>query len=343
MFARIQQENEEYQRLAPKATKAGDSKGRGFPEEECSFRTCFQRDRDRIIYSKAFRRLKHKTQVFIAPEGDHYRTRLTHTLEVSQIARTVARLLRLNEDLVEAIALGHDLGHTPFGHTGEDTLNQLVPGGFHHNEQSLRVVDYLEPYRTPGGGLNLTWEVRDGIKNHTGADTPATLEGGVVRLADRIAYINHDIDDAIRAGILCQEDLPRDCIEVLGDTHSHRIDRMIRDLVITSSDKEGIRLSREVGEATEKLRSFLFAHVYVGSKAKEEEEKARALLGMLYQFYLDHLTFLPRRLLEKEGAPERKVADYLAGMTDHYIISEFNRRFIPKNWREWVDNLHLNP
>lgn len=335
MFARLEQEEAEFNRLSPQAMKVRASRGRRFPEADCAYRTAFQRDRDRIIHSKAFRRLKHKTQVFIAPEGDHFRTRLTHTLEVAQIARTVARLLRLNEDLVEAIALGHDLGHTPFGHAGEDVLNHLVPGGFLHNYQSLRVVDHLEPYRIPGAGLNLTWEVRDGIKNHTGPGRPATLEGEVVHIADRIAYINHDIDDAIRAGILRQEDLPKECLAVLGETHSLRISKMIEDLVKTSADGNGIRLSAEIGEATEKLRDFLFAHVYIGSKAKTEEVKVKELLTLLYHYYLERPDLLPEIPAQEETPLPRRVADYLAGMTDQFAIADFRRRFIPKSWMTW--------
>lgn len=332
MFARIQQEEEELRRLAPGAMKARQSQGRRFPEEECAFRTCFQRDRDRIIHSKAFRRLKHKTQVFIAPGGDHYRTRLTHTLEVAQIARTIARLLRLNEDLTEAIALGHDLGHTPFGHAGEEVLNQLVPGGFRHQDQSLRVVDLLEPYHLPGAGLNLTWEVRDGIGNHTGSGQPATHEGEVVHLADRIAYINHDIDDAIRAGILHRGDLPADCLEVLGHSHSQRISRMIQDTVKTSSNGGKVRLSPEVGAMVEKLRSFLFQHVYTNPRAKAEETKLQDFLGRLYHFYLKHPEELPPLPSGEEDPLERRAADYLAGMTDHYAIADFQRRFVPRVW-----------
>lgn len=332
MFDRLQLEEEELRRLAPGAMKARESRGRRFAEEECAFRTCFQRDRDRIIHSKAFRRLKHKTQVFIAPEGDHYRTRLTHTLEVAQIARTIARLLRLNEDLTEAIALGHDLGHTPFGHAGEEVLDQLVPGGFQHEDQSLRVVDLLEPYHLPGAGLNLTWEVRDGIRNHTGSGQPATREGEVVHLADRIAYINHDIDDAIRAGILHRKDLPADCLEVLGHSHSQRISRMILDIVKTSGDGGKVRLSPEVGAMVDKLRSFLFQHVYTNPRAKAEEAKLKDFLGWLYQFYLKHPEELPPMPAREEDPPERRAADYLAGMTDHYAIADFKRRFVPRVW-----------
>jgi dGTPase len=253
--------------LASYATLCVRSKGRLHPDEPCPVRTDFMRDRDRIIYSKAFRRLKHKTQVFIAPEGDHYRTRITHTLEVSQISRTLARALRLNEDLTEAIALGHDLGHTPFGHTGEAALNAVFPPGFRHNEQSLRVVDKLEGER----GLNLTWEVRDGILCHTGAQIPATLEGQIVRIADRISYINHDIDDAIRAGIIQEKDLPRDCVRILGNRHKTRINTMVTDIIEKSRGKAEISMSDDVQAATDGLRSFLFQQVYIGSAAKKEE------------------------------------------------------------------------
>ncbi|MDH7576962.1 MAG: deoxyguanosinetriphosphate triphosphohydrolase [Bacillota bacterium] len=308
------------------------TRGRLFPEEPCLVRTEFQRDRDRIIHSKAFRRLKHKTQVFIAPEGDHYRTRLTHTLEVAQIARTVARALRLNEDLTEAIALGHDLGHTPFGHAGEEALNEVYPEGFRHNEQSLRIVEKLEGEK----GLNLTWEVRDGILNHTGSVRPATLEGQVVKIADRVAYINHDIDDAIRAGIIRLEDLPRESIRVLGDRHKSRINTMVLDLIENSWDKPEITMSETVRQATDELRNFLFHYVYIGSLAKKEEQKARRIIKILYQYYLDNPAVLPPELLKKTETAgiARCVADYVAGMTDRYAIKTFERLFLPFPWSD---------
>jgi dGTPase len=326
MLLRLQAEEREAEMLSARATLSSRFRGRRLPEEECQVRTCFQRDRDRIIHSKAFRRLKHKTQVFIAPEGDHYRMRLTHTLEVAQIARTIARALRLNEDLTEAIALGHDLGHTPFGHSGEEALNEVSPRGFRHNEQSLRVVDVLEGEQ----GLNLTWEVRDGILNHTGA-TPSTLEGQVVKIADRVAYINHDIDDALRAGVIRQEDLPRECLQVLGWEHKSRINKMVTDLIITSWGKEMIQMSPEVEEATLQLRSYLFQHVYTNPRAKGEEEKAKKLIKQLYRFYLEH----PQ---EVEGHAkgrdlEQAVVDYIAGMTDRFAIKQFNTYFVPAGFK----------
>jgi len=300
------------------ASLSSKTKGRRIPEKKCDVRTDFQRDRDRIIHSKAFRRLKHKTQVFISPDGDHYRTRLTHTLEVSQIARTIARALRLNEDLTEAIALGHDLGHTPFGHAGEEVLNKLHSKGFKHNEHSLRVVDYLEQDR----GLNLTWEVRDGILNHTGSKDPETLEGQIVKIADRIAYINHDIDDAIRAEIISLDDLPKACIEYFGDTHKKRIDSMVKDLIKTSRGKGRIRMSAEAWKHMETLRKFMFEKVYIGSPAKKEEKQAKLLLTRLYQYFLKKPSELPPEYLNKveERGLERTVCDYVAGMTDRYAL-----------------------
>ncbi len=300
------------------ASLSSNTKGRKIPEKKCDVRTDFQRDRDRIIHSKAFRRLKHKTQVFISPDGDHYRTRLTHTLEVAQIARTIARALRLNEDLTEAVALGHDLGHTPFGHAGEEVLNQLYSKGFKHNEHSLRVVDYLEQDR----GLNLTWEVRDGILNHTGPKDPETLEGQIVKIADRIAYINHDIDDAIRAGIISLDDLPEACIEYFGDTHKKRIDSMVKDLINTSRGKSRIRMSDEAWKHMEILRKFMFDKVYIGSPAKREERQAKLLLTRLYQYFLQEPNELPPEYLNKveERGLERTVCDYVAGMTDRYAL-----------------------
>ncbi|SEF73970.1 dGTPase [Caloramator fervidus] len=327
---------EEYEKLeekilSPLATLSSKSKGRLKKEEKCSIRTDFQRDRDRIIHSKAFRRLKHKTQVFIAPEGDHYRTRLTHTLEVAQIARTISRAIRLNEDLTEAIALGHDLGHTPFGHTGESALNEITSIGFKHNEQSLRVVDYLEK----GEGLNLTFEVRDGILCHSGDLIPKTNEGKVVKLADKIAYINHDIDDAIRAGILTLDDLPKECIKVLGKGHSERINTMIRAVIEHALKYGEIALVGEVGEATWELRKYMFDNVYIDSEAKKEEEKARSVLKQLFLYYIKHPEVMPKEFYEKVQVYglERIVCDYIAGMTDRYAIHEFNKLFIPMPWK----------
>ncbi len=320
-------ENHERNYLSRFATFSSDSKGRNSKEEPCDVRTIFQRDRDRIIHSKAFRRLKHKTQVFIAPEGDHYRTRLTHTLEVSQIARTIARGLRLNEDLTEAIALGHDLGHTPFGHAGEQALNEVCSRNFAHNLQSLRVVDYLEKKNKNTFGLNLAWEVRDGIKNHTGEDKPKTLEGQVVRIADRIAYINHDIDDALRAGIIKMDDLPEKSLKILGETHSKRIDTMVKDLINSSMDKPRICRNSQIEEATDNLRNFLFEKVYIGSRAKTEEKKAQRLVKILFKYYLDNIEEIPRDYSCFDS--EQIVIDYIAGMTDRYAIKKGKELFIP--------------
>jgi dGTPase len=321
----------ERDRLSPWACLSASSTGRARPEAECPFRTAFQRDRDRILHAKAFRRLKHKTQVFLNPEGDHYRTRLTHTLEVAQIARTIARALWLNEDLAEAIALGHDLGHTPFGHAGERVLDSLLPGGFRHQEQSLRVVDVLEG----GTGLNLTHEVRDGIHHHSGDRRPSTLEGQAVYYADRIAYINHDLDDALRAGLLAVEDLPRDCLAVLGDTHSQRIATMVGDIIAHSQGRPALTPGTEVWAAADRLRDYLFAHVYgSGSRAKGEERKAQLLLEQLYQHYLAH----PELVYEGRKASgattlERAIGDYLAGMTDRFAVAQYLKFFVPDNWR----------
>ncbi|MCL6611559.1 MAG: deoxyguanosinetriphosphate triphosphohydrolase [Peptococcaceae bacterium] len=328
MNLRLAYEEMERKFLSPLACFSDSSRGRVYPEEPCSVRTVFQRDRDRIIHSKSFRRLKHKTQVFIIPEGDHFRTRLTHTLEVAQISRTVARALRLNEDLTEAIALGHDLGHTPFGHTGEDALNEVFPPGFKHNEQSLRIVDELEGWR----GLNLSCEVRDGILNHTGDVQPLTLEGQIVKICDRIAYINHDIDDALRGGILKEADLPRECLEVLGFTHRERINNMVIDLINASQGRPVIALSGPVQKATDELRSFMFRKVYIGSEAKREELKARHVVKFLYQYMVENPRAMPPEYLNRVDAsgPERVACDYIAGMTDRYAINQFNELFVPK-------------
>ncbi len=337
MLIRKQTERLEKNILSPYATLSVNSKGRSNYEEKCDIRTDFQRDRDRIIHSKAFRRLKHKTQVFLAPEGDHYRTRLTHTLEVSQIGRTLAMALRLNEDLVEAIALGHDLGHTPFGHTGEKILNGLHPKGFKHNEQSLRVVDFLE-HNENRVGLNLTYEVRNGIINHSGYNTSTTLEGQIVKISDRIAYINHDIDDAIRAGVISEDDLPRDCIKILGNTHGSRINTMITDIVNTSFDKDSISMSKEIGSLTEKLRQFMFDHVYENSSAKTEDEKAKYIIKELYNYYLKKPDKLPLEYQSYDyidSTIEDRICDYIAGMTDRYVKSLFSSIFLPKGWEKF--------
>ncbi|PKM83130.1 MAG: deoxyguanosinetriphosphate triphosphohydrolase [Firmicutes bacterium HGW-Firmicutes-14] len=330
MQIRLTTEQLEKDVLSPYAALSSESKGRAVSEEPCPVRTVYQRDRDRIIHSKGFRRLKQKTQVFISPTGDHYRTRLTHTLEVAQIARTIAKALRLNEDLTEAIALGHDLGHTPFGHAGEEALNEsLGEHGmvFRHNEQSLRVVDILEP-------MNLTWEVREGIVGHTGEKDPETLEGCIVKIADRIAYINHDIDDAIRSGIIRGEDIPGDCIRVLGNRHNERINTMVMDMIKTSWDSPKIRMSAEVWEAMNKLRQWLFDHVYIGSEAKREEEKAKKVLQNLFMFYLQNPDRLPGDLVEKESeSPAARIAcDYVAGMTDRYALQVYKENFLPRPW-----------
>jgi len=327
------QEKKEYDLLSPYATKAAESKGRLLDEEKCSIRTDFQRDRDRIIHCKSFRRLKHKTQVFITPEGDHYRTRLTHTLEVAQIARTIAKALFLNEDLTEAIALAHDLGHTPFGHAGEEILNEVCPLGFKHYEQSLRVVNFLEKN---GKGLNLSWEVRDGILNHPSKGSPGTLEGKIVQISDKIAYINHDIDDAIRGQVLREEELPKDCIEVLGKTFTERINTMIHDIVENSINKPYIKMSPEVEESMKKLRKFMFTNVYIGSKAKEQEEKAQYIVKELYNYFINNPSDIPEDFyLIYEGKNEdleRIVCDYIAGMTDRYAINKYCEIYVPSSW-----------
>jgi dGTPase len=320
----------ERQTLAPYATLAAESKGRERDEEHDVLRTCFQRDRDRIVHSKSFRRLKHKTQVFLAPEGDHYRVRLTHTLEVSQIARTAARALRLNEDLAEAISLGHDLGHTPFGHLGEQALTPFLGRPFRHNEQSLRVVDYLED---DGRGLNLTWEVRDGIVNHTWSmPAPATLEAQVVRFADRIAYINHDVDDAVRAGVIEPAELPDDALGVLGRTHADRVKTLVTDLVDRSEDSPEIRMSDEAFRALETLRDFLFERVYLRDEARSEQDKAIALVRSLFAHYLDHPDQVPEEYHRAPGDLPTRVADYIAGMTDRYALRVYEQLFLPQGW-----------
>lgn len=316
------------------ATLSKNSKGRDREEPQCDLRPVFQRDRDRILHCKSFRRLKHKTQVFLSPQGDHYRDRLTHTLEVSQIARTIAQALRLNESLAEAIAVGHDLGHTPFGHAGERVLNRVNPQGFIHCEQSVRVVEKLEK---KGRGLNLTWEVRDGILNHRSAGRPSTLEGKIVRLSDKIAYINHDIDDAKRAGILCEADFPKELQETLGCTVRERLNTMVHDIVIHSLGKPDICTSDEIEKAMKDIRKFMFERVYTNPVAKAEEGKAENMIEALYEYYEKHLENLPKEYLEmievqNESAP-RVVCDYISGMTDQYALKKYTEIFIPKSWQ----------
>lgn len=319
--------------LSPFATLSENSKGRDREEEQCDIRPVFQRDRDRILHCKSFRRLKHKTQVFLTPRGDHYRTRLTHTLEVSQNARTIAKALRLNEDLVEAIALGHDLGHTPFGHAGERILNSICEGGFRHNEQSVRIVENLEK---DGEGLNLTWEVRDGILNHQTSRMPSTLEGKIVRFSDKIAYINHDIDDAIRARVLSEEDIPMEYREILGMTSKKRLDNLIHNIITNSLGKNDICMSDEVETAMQSLRKFMFEKVYCNSVAKGEEDRAEGLICRLFQYYIEHIDEMPMwylGMIERGQARERTVCDYIAGMTDQYAIAKYEEYFMPKAWQ----------
>ena len=331
MTVREHLEQTEYAVLAPQAQKSAETKGRAFEEEESEVRTCYQRDTDRIVHSKAFRRLMHKTQVFLRPEGDHYRTRMTHTLEVSRIARTIARALRLNEDLAEAAALGHDLGHTPFGHAGEVALSEVMGVPFRHHEQSLRVVDHLEK---DGQGLNLTHEVRMGILGHTGLSIPETLEGQIVRVSDRIAYINHDLDDAVRAGILRDSDVPREISYVLGDSHRERINTLVMDMITNTRETGVLGMHAEVRKAMDDLRTFLFARVYKNPVAKGEESKARAMLQALYTYYSHHPEKLPADFipqLDFEGMP-RVICDYIAGMTDNYAVAKYEEIFIPSAW-----------
>ena len=322
----------EKQTLSPYAFFSENTEGRVSESTPCDFRTEFQRDRDRIIHSQSFRRLMYKTQVFLAPAGDHYRTRLTHTLEVTQIARTIARALSLNEDLTEAIAMGHDLGHTPFGHAGEVVMRQCFSPDFSHNTQGVRVVEYLE---NNGKGLNLTAEVRDGIAHHSGPVMPKTLEGCVIRLADRIAYINHDIDDALRAGILKHEEIPLELRAVLGKNHGERINTMVSSVVRASANRPEITMEPEIYEATDRLRDFLFARVYRDNAAKDEETRAQAMLVQLFEYFEEHPESLPLSYLEtiSKESVGRAVCDYLSGMTDRYAI-ELNRElFIPEVWR----------
>lgn len=333
MTVREELERLEHRRLNPLAAFSDRSTGRPRPEPEREedVRTCYQRDTDRIVHSKAFRRLMHKTQVFLNPEGDHYRTRMTHTLEVTRIAKTITRALGLNEDLAEAIAMGHDLGHTPFGHAGEAALTECWGRPFRHNEQSLRVVDILEK---DGQGLNLCNEVREGIVGHTGSVIPKTLEGQIVRRADQIAYVNHDIDDAIRAGILTAEDIPRDLAAILGENQRDRINTLVCDMIFTSREAGSICMTQEIQKALADLRSFMFARVYHNPVAKGEESKARDMLQMLFRFYVDHPEQLPADFqpqLSFDGLG-RTVCDYIAGMTDNYAIEKFNEIFVPSGW-----------
>ncbi len=331
MTLREQAEAVEREILSPYACRSEESRGRAVALEPCPMRTCFQRDIDRIVHSKAFRRLKHKTQVFLEPEGDHYRTRMTHTIEVARIARTIARGLRLNEDLVEAAAYGHDLGHTPFGHAGERVLNEIMPGGFAHNEQSLRVVDRLE---RDGEGLNLTYEVRQGILCHTGPDHAETLEGRLLRLADKIAYINHDIDDAIRGKIIYPMDIPLSVSQVLGFTHSERINTLVGDIIRSSAGQDQIVQSPACREAMEELRDFMFEFVYRNPVAKGEEGKAQDMLRRLFEWYAADPDKLPPEFqaIRVEEGVERAVCDYISGMTDKYAVEQFGEAFIPKSW-----------
>ena len=333
MTVRERMEQEEYDVLSPQAQKAAETKGRPSPEEDNDVRTCYQRDADRILHSKSFRRLMHKTQVFLSPEGDHYRTRMTHTLEVARIARTICRGLRLNQDLAEAAAYGHDLGHTPFGHAGEKALSSMMEKPFRHNEQSLRVVDKLE---RGGTGLNLTYEVRMGILGHSShSRMPETLEGQIIRKSDQIAYINHDIDDACRAGILSLDDIPKELLDTLGRGHSERINRMVTSVITASAGKPEIAFTPEIGEATMQLRKFLFDHVYTNPLAKSEDKKAQELLVRLFEYYVKHPEEMPDLYYRntKTEPVERCVCDFVGGMTDRYAIDRYTELFIPQVWR----------
>ena len=334
MTIRESTEQWESQWLSPYASLSRNSRGREKEEPECDIRPVYQRDRDRILHCKSFRRLKHKTQVFLTPQGDHYRTRLTHTLEVAQTARTIARALRLNEDLTEAIALGHDLGHTPFGHAGERALNQVCSEGFAHHQQSVRIVERLEK---GGKGLNLTWEVRDGISNHQMSGKPSTLEGKIVRYSDKIAYINHDVDDAIRAGVIRENEIPRTYTDILGHSTRERLNTMIHDIVNNSLEKPDIRMSEDVEFAFRGMRKYMFENVYTNTKAKGEEEKAENILKELFRYYMDHPERLSNEYIERMWqtgeTQERSVCDYIAGMTDQYAIAKFQEFFVPVSWR----------
>ncbi|MDO4169901.1 MAG: deoxyguanosinetriphosphate triphosphohydrolase [Lachnospiraceae bacterium] len=332
MNIREKQEMKEKSDYSPYASFSMNSKGRVRPEMECDIRTCFQRDRDRILHSKSFRRLKDKTQVFMSPKGDHYRTRLTHTLEVSQTARTVARALDLNETLTEAIALGHDLGHTPFGHAGEYALNRLCSNGFKHYEQSIRVVEFLEK---DGKGLNLTYEVKDGIRNHSTANMPHTLEGKIVRLSDKIAYINHDIDDAIRGKVLKEEDLPKEETDILGHSVRERINTMVRAIITPSEHTGDIIMEPEIHKAMRSLRRFMFENVYLNPVCKREDEKVYYIISALFEHYQSHIEELPefcQKNIDYGTSLETAVCDYIAGMTDRYAIEKFREYYEPKFW-----------
>ena len=333
MNIREQIEQEEQRQLSPFAAKSVETKGRKRPMQRCDIRTEFQKDRDRITHSKAFRRLMHKTQVFISPEGDHYRTRLTHTLEVAQIARTISRALKLNEDLTEAIALGHDLGHTPFGHTGEDAVDSLVTGGFRHNLQSVRVVEVLE---NNGEGLNLTFEVLDGILNHRTECTPATLEGKVVQISDKIAYMTHDIDDALRAKIITPQDIPRHIMDTLGTTSVMRIDLLVRSMVATSQGTNNVALPADLAQVLRELRSYLFENVYVNQLHRRERSKIQGMLQLLHEHYISNPEELPEdiRARVQSGAEDktRAATDYIAGMTDRFAMKRFEEIFMPAAW-----------
>ena len=329
---RERRERDELTLVCERGVRAADSKGRLEPEAECELRTCFQRDVDRITHCKAFRRLKHKTQVFLQPEGDHYRTRLTHTLEVARIARTISRALRLNEDLTEAIALGHDLGHTPFGHAGERALNEIFPGGFRHYEQSLRVVDRLEK---DGRGLNLCEETRTGILNHTTGKPRGSLEADVVRISDRIAYINHDLDDAERAGILVPGDVPAIVRERLGERNSERINSIVTDVIETSADLDVIMMSEDITDAVQVFTDFMYSEVYKNPVAKGEESKVGDILLGIWKYYVERPKALPedyQRIAEADGL-ERAVTDYVSGMTDKYVVDVYMDLFIPRSWQ----------
>ena len=333
MSIREQMEERERQTLSPYATLSENSKGRDVDEPQCDIRPVFQRDRDRILHCKSFRRLKNKSQVFLTPLGDHYRTRLSHTLEVSQNARTIAKALRLNEDLVEAIALGHDLGHTPFGHCGEYELNRLCAEGFIHSEQSVRIIEKLEK---GGEGLNLTWEVRDGIRNHQTSSMPSTPEGCIVRISDKIAYLNHDIDDAIRAQILDEESIPLSIRKTLGFTTRERLDNMIHDIVNTSQDQEKIAMTDEMWEAMQELRRFMFRNVYTNPVAKGEEIKARRMIGEMFELFCEKPEEMPekyRKMIDEGETKGRVVCDYISGMTDQFCVTKFSQYYMPEAWQ----------
>ena len=325
------QEEREHMILSPYAAFSDCSKGRVIDEPQCDIRTCYQRDRDRIIHSKAFRRLNGKTQVFLTPQGDHYRTRMTHTLEVAQIARTIAKALRLNEDLTEAIALGHDLGHTPFGHAGERALDSVCPGGFKHHLQSIRVVEYIEIKN--GKTMNLTAEVKDGILNHQTEGNPSTLEGKIVRLSDKIAYINHDIDDAIRGDIIKENDIPKEYTDILGHSLSERLNTLIHDIVSNSEGKNDIVMSPEVYQAMQNLRKFMFENVYTNQKAKSQEKKAEKMLIDLFEYYMEHMDAVPMEHRGCSEGKERAIVDYIACMTDRYAVNTFNELMVPTGWQ----------